>query len=235
MLKKYRQALLLSWKDLYRHPIIFLGIFALLIGFLICITIVSKLGLGMAGGFISGMLQVVALTFYFNWLNYCQAPRGIKFKDLPEFNSALFTAVINVAFVLFISDLMLQSFWDSPLKAIVIGLNLIVVICFNPLPEIINKHQYQGLTSFSEALDFMKKRGLEWLPLIILPIIPILLLTPKMALIKLAISSPLMPFIVTLKNFEFLGLSFGVLPIIPLIIFAHWIMLFRRRLYDQIA
>ncbi len=234
MLKKYLQALRLSWKDLYTHPIVFLGILALLLGYAVIMNVLIKLNLGVAGGFILSLLEIAAISYYFNWLSLSRAPRGIKLNDLPEFNYNLFVSILNVAFVLFICDLMLRSFGDSELKAVIICVNLLVVICFNALPEIINKHQYQGLTSFSESLDFIKRRWVEWTIPMLLAIIPMLILAPQLGLLEFATSNPLKPFLITLKNYLVFVPFLGLFSIIPLVIFAHWLMLFRRRLYDQL-
>ena len=234
MLQKYLRAIKSSFTDLYKHPVVFAGIAGLLLIFFIGIRIFH--GWGMVSGLIIGLLQILALTFYFNWLILSRAPRKIKLKDLTEFNYSLFIAVLNVAFALFITDIILRTLKDSPLAGLAIGINLIVVVCFNVLPEVINKHQYQGLTSFTESLDFIKRRWVEWILPMTLPIIPLLIFTPKQALVQYALGDPLMPFMNAIGNLRLFANSSGsIFLLILLVIFAHWLMLFRRRLYDQLS
>ena len=232
MVKKYLSALKLSWLDFSRHLIVLPAMLLLSICYLLLSILFSKIGV--AGGFLMGLLQVLALSYYYNWVCQAKNLRPLRIKELTEFNYPLFLAILNVAFVLFIANLFLRALGDSLGQELVWGIKLIIFIAFNALPEVIVRYQFQGFESFKESLSFMQRYALEWSIPVLIFILPNILTSPRAGLILLASGDPLAPFLSLLTSVMLIPEIPVILLLLATLPLAHLIMLFRRRLFEQL-
>lgn len=228
MLKAYIYCLKTSFSDLYRNWRVVITTACISTAGLFLIPRFSIFGI--VGGFMAGLMFVAILSYYYYWIANCQHLKPLNFKELITFNMSMFSATINVAFIFFIASLIINSIsTSSGNQFIKMAYNLILVLLLNPIPEVIYREQYDGITSIKESFNFFQKNYIEWLlPLIIL-YLPILIYSPQNFPLLLSQSNPLLPF---LSVIQALGTTF-VLPLI--LIIAHWYMLFRARLYDRLA
>ena len=231
MIKKYTTAIKLSFADLIRNWKALIGIVALAFAFGIVVQISSRLGV--LGGFLAGLAQVGAYSYYFNWLSLSKHSKAIKFTELKDFNQELFFATLNVAFVFFIIEFILRSFQiGGQNQFFLLAINLLLFIIFNPIAEVIYKERPLQMEAFPTALNFIKEHWLEWLIPILLICLPIFAISPQAVPLILASAEPMLPASILLRvTAVLLQPEFLLFLIIP----AHWLMLFRSRFYDQLS
>ena len=126
---------------------------------------------GIIAGFILGLYQT------FCWSNYLAlvacAVKGEKVKGwryLQRETMEIFLSLINVLFLLFVLSLVQRALAiNAPL--VVLAINLIIIVCFNPILEVCYQRAGGSVEIFSQALNFVKENTIEWfLPMFLLAI-----------------------------------------------------------------
>jgi len=199
----YFQAAMKAAKTLLRQPILiplFLSAFVL---YQFLGSVIHYSRLGVSGGFLLALIQLVWLTYLFQWLTMAtkaqlstgrgffslkkiteeqdpwihvrRAARKESYMDVLRFNSELFFALLSVAFPLFIVHLLLSALDNNVL---LITFSLSAFVFLNPLPEVIIASSLTGLDAFKEVLDFMRRRFCIWLFPILLPVALKLIASP---------------------------------------------------------
>ncbi len=209
--------------------------------FTFMIAILSQAGLGLAGGFIAGLIQIALLTLYYHWIRQTAGRERLTRQELIFFDYSLFSAIINVGFIFFIAQLLLQSFLQANTAVWVMPVfNLAVCVVFNPVAEIIEEHRGDGLWSLREAYEFVMENWIEWFIPFVLMLLPWIWISPAGPLAALSATDPLLPAMPLIREAQIVASYFlassSLLPGILLgVILANWFMIFRALLYRELS
>jgi hypothetical protein len=210
------------------------------LGLILIFTLTAGMvgGLGMAGGFILGIILALFTAQYYSWLSGTVDKDKITYRDLVEFDAAMFFRVIGISFILF-----LVQFLTSPVAAnpesmpLMIIIYFFIVFAFNALPEVVYIQRYDSTLAYTEALKFTKENWIEWyLPYLVL-LLPFMLLVayPAQLLIRFALVSPLFPGIIILETWTAVLIRYPYLGLLCGFMLSHWFMLFRGFLFKELS
>lgn len=160
----YLDCLKSSFFDLKRCPLLPVFIFLLFIAWRIAGVLFSNipfLNSHFLLGFILGMLGILCITIFYYFISEAALGRKLKFDDLKNLDFSYFNPIISVAFVIFIFQIILQYIIKVD-EQILIILNVLVFILFNPVPEVIITKRTDNLETFSLSFDFIKKNWISW-------------------------------------------------------------------------
>jgi hypothetical protein len=227
-------ALSKSWQII---PATILAYFALIL--------ISQLvsGLGMAGGFITGLFYIAFLTFFYSWIKKAVNNESLRLNSLTEFEWPLFSAIMSIGFILWILDMVVGPFGKTSETAwIAACFSLGLFIVLNAIPEIIYIRNYESIPALKYSFNFIKDNWIEWfLPMLAL-LAPLVISRPFSFLATLsginpfsAGADPLLParFIFTQLSI-IIAPSLGNLGIIVAIVVTIWFMLFRGILFTKL-
>lgn len=206
--------------------------------FTLTMIVLGQAQMGIVGGFVAGLVQIALLTVYYHWIRQCASGGALKREELIYFDYALFSAIINVGFIFFIAQFLLQtSLQTESARWILPVINLAICIIFNPVPEIIEEHRGDGLWSLREAYEFVLENWIEWFVPFVLILLPWIWLSPAGPLAALSATDPLLPGIILIREAQlFAGRSLGmVVGIILGVILANWFMIFRALLFRELS
>lgn len=175
--------------------------------------------LGIVGGFMMGLLQIVILTLFYKWILDTAQKQRVEFSDLFEFDFNLFQSLISVAFILWIvSDFLIYPIIaSSGNKFLGPGINLVIAIILNPVAEIIAYHRYESIHAIKYSLDFITTNWIEWfLPFVIFSLPLIILADPFLILNTLSNTYPLLAS-VAIFNISSVILAYISLSLVPII------------------
>ncbi len=188
------------------------------------------------GGFLAGMFGILSLSVIYNWIKIVASGQKFNLKHIKDFDISFFDSILNVAFILFIVNLLLGSFSNNN-KTILIIVNFLIVILCNPIVETIILKETRGIESFSQSFDFIIKNWIEWFIPQIFVLLPLILLSPKSILIIFGVSDILIPSGITFNGLHVTFNSYNMPPYIS-IFFAFFISLFfvmfRMHLYKEL-
>jgi hypothetical protein len=195
--------------------------------------------LGLAGGFLVGMLSLILLCYFYSWIAEVVSNRSIPWtkKSSYLFEPNLFFSLLSAAFILYLFQLVVSAFTQGLQEAqlLVPSVKLIVVIIFNALAEVVYIHRYQGLAAFSYSAQFVRDNWIEWFLPFLLLFIPWLMAGPLIFFLALSSVNPLMPslFAVTsvLRAFEDTN---ALLMVLISLMFALWYTIFRGYLFKEL-
>ena len=199
LLKIYKDSVLQASKVCLSQAALIPIVIAGYCAFAFLFSFVSSMSLGIAGGFLLGLLQLSFITYIYKWVilakehrlpslaklgavsdddpwaHVKRKQRGMWYQEAIGFDTELFLLIINAAFPIFIVEFAV-SFSTNTAISLPVFLKLGIVFLFNPLPEVILINRTNGLSAISEALLFIKSHLLEWFAPILLFFSPLLLL-----------------------------------------------------------
>ena len=209
------------------------GIFVLILGFIFVSAIARQLGF--IGGILLSIYQALAITFYLGWLRDSRQSQRLRFEDLKELDWGIFQSVISILFILWIFDWVLvmlgtgmESGWSSMI------LQLLIVVLLNSIPETLYLTNRDGMDAVQESFSFTTRNWIEWfLPYLVL-LSPLLLLGGASLPLLLSQANVFFPsvLLISVPSFLFPGLSIISIPMG--LVLAHWFMLFRGKLYQEL-
>lgn len=230
--KFYVESAKLATQDLVRNWIILVASAVSYLIYAQCYAMLS--GLGMTGGFLLGIIQIVLVTYFYSWVSETIQKNKLNFEDLLQFDYALFSNLISVAFIFFLVQFLVQSMTQGlGIDEISLFLNLGMVFLFNAIPEVIVVNENQSLPALSHALEFTRDKLIPWFAPLLFVLAPWLILSPQRLVVAFASSDPLLPaatiFRLTsaLIPTEYLNVAVGV-------IVAVWFTLFRMHLFKRL-
>lgn len=235
-LAMYREAAVQASRGVLRNWPLVLGSIAAYVAFIFCISILGPLG--MAGGFVLGLIQVALLTLYYSWISQTVRKERLELRELLQPEWPLFWNIIGVGFLLWIIEYLVSPLQYYPEQrwfyhCVKLGLFLI----FNAVPEFIYLHRYDSFYALKEAFNFIRQHWIEWyLPLLVI-LAPAMLMSWQIVLLPMAAAGadPLLPALVIVSQLEyFLQAQLPGLPLVASIIgvvLANWFMIFRGFLF----
>ena len=189
------------------------------------------------GGFLAGMFAIFAMSIFYNFLSIAASPQKLRFSDIKNINFNFFSPILNVAFILFIINILAGALFATN-KNLIIILNFIIVILCNPIPECIILKNYYGTETLIESFKFIKNYYIEWFLPYVIFFLPILLINYTEVLLLLGLNDVLIPGNVFYKgSFYLFGLvNFNQLIItIPIsFMIALFFSIFRIYLFDAL-
>lgn len=227
--KQANKALRLNWLILF-------GIVALAAFYLLTTPFFASWG--MVGGFIVGFIQIILLSIYYSWIAQAVRKERINFREIFNFEPALFWGLMSVGFFLWIINMFVGPFGHREETLWVFACaNFLMFVLFNAAPELVYLRRSDGFNTLKESSIFIKQYWIEWyVPLLIVLLLPISLLG-KEVLRPLALGYPLLPAWALVEQFQsYLALSFGMpyLGILLGVIIATWFMIFRGFLFQEL-
>lgn len=191
--------------------------------------------LGIAGMFLNGFMEIAFLSIYYLWIIEARNGRHHTFKDFLQFDWGMFSAVLSIAFLLFIAELILMTaLQGTNLHWIFLCFHLILVITLNAIPEVLIIRRMESLPALSEAWNFIRENWIEWfIPFLIL-LAPVLYINRLQALFILTLSEPLLPSLVIIEGWGVLGTTYGAVLSVVGILLANWFVIFRCYLYEEL-
>jgi hypothetical protein len=198
--------------------------------------------LGMAGGFVLGLVLAACFSSYIHLISHAVSGAKLRLADLKQSFRAKFWDVISVLFAFWIINLILTHVIAPPAGAkapIVIALfGLAMAVFFNPVPELLYQGQSRSFQLLMESGRFVSRHGLEWLlPNVLFAaalLAPLGLLQGPAGLIVLNISALLSPD----SNGSGLGALFARAPLylqLLMLVFVHFVMVFRGLLFTELT
>ncbi len=192
--------------------------------------------LGIAGGFLRALLEAACLTFYLSWVRDSLQQNRVRISDLKEFDWGLFQAVISVLFILFLLQwvvTMLVTGMDAGWVYFI--LKLLFVLLLNSLPEVLYISRIDGWSGVQESFSFTYRNWIEWYLPTVLLLAPVGLQFDRLAVI-FAKAEVLLPTSILLEYPDlFAGSPLLMMLSIPvLIVFSHFMMLFRGVLFQEL-
>lgn len=193
--------------------------------------------MGMAGGFVIGLISCISLSFYYSWIASSVRNEKVEWKELFEFDYPLFSSIINVGFIFWIGFFLIEHLIQGlKIDWLLTILHLGVFIIFNPVVEIIYLERVAGGTyALSEASEFAAANWIEWFVPIIILLAPFLILSPESALLVLAVSDVLLPMFDIVSSLISLTSSPLVVSALLISLLGTWLMIFRGYLYRELS
>ncbi|MCC6932557.1 MAG: hypothetical protein IT292_04795 [Deltaproteobacteria bacterium] len=189
------------------------------------------------GGIVSGFILGIFFTFCIsNYLALIESTvNGEKIKSLQYLKKdtiEIFLNLINVLFLLFIVSLF-QSYLPPQLA---LAVNLLIIVCFNPILEVCYLSSSSGMESFGRALNFVKENTIEWFFPMFLLALPLIISDWSALLLQLVKGDPVQAtyrFITELIVFLVGGqipllISFAILLILLFIFMVFRGLLFKK-------
>jgi hypothetical protein len=241
LFRLYSNCALEASRALRKNWIIIPASLILFLSFSFVLSLIGKSGSGIAGGFMAGLLEILALTLYFSWLQETVQKGRLVPQELLKFDYAFFSAILNVGFILFIAQLLLAAFAQSatsmPLAPL---LSFVAIILFNPIAEIIVNEQADGLNAFTNAYQFVIEYWIEWFLPFALILLPWIVVSPAGPLAGLSQTNPLLPAGPLVWGTEavagyVLGNSASIPAIFVGLVLANWFMVFRSLLFRELS
>ncbi|MBN2798224.1 MAG: hypothetical protein JXX28_03690 [Deltaproteobacteria bacterium] len=156
-LKLYRDALTDTWGSLQRSA---LALGALLVATpVLLVAGVLAAPLGMAGGFIVGMLHAALVGWYLHAVSLGVVQRRrVVLSDLTRTFGVYLWEVISVLFIFWIADLLV-------LRHLSFGWVIVLIagVVFNPVPELIYLGRSRSLELLADAARFVQDNWPEWI------------------------------------------------------------------------
>ena len=226
-----RQAFQASLRNWLIFPAATGLIFIYILGF----SLVS--GLGLAGGFILGLLQLTMLTYLYSWFAESTDRRQpLPGREYLAFQQQLFFDILSVAFLIYIFQWLVESLLlglkgTEWIRACV---NMALLVLCNPLPETIYQKRIQGWAGLRFAFGFASDYFLEWfLPLLILLAPLLLIVAPAQLLASFVSTDVLLPPAVIFSAWQTAGSTIAASLILTLagLFLGIWYMFFRAYLF----
>ncbi len=190
--------------------------------------------LGVAGGFVVGLLNAACAGTYLATLQDALDERRSLSLSAIRQNLGRYTFdVIGVAFPIWIAS-MIVGFLIPPAVSWIFPLAVGVV--FNVAPEHIGRSRSAGVEVLRESAYWLKDNAPEWFVPQLFLVIPLLAMRPSSAGTILSMFGPLFGFV----NAGALAIGAGAGPIgwaigLALVAFVHATMLFRGALYQRLG
>lgn len=226
-------------KGFVKNWTVVVGAVILVLLFNLIMRVISGLPLGMAGGFILGLLAALFTGQYYSWLQATLLKDRLLFNELLKPDLPMFIAVVSVSFLLWIIFWLSSSLGSTAqTRPFLIIVYFLIVFAFNSLPEAVYIRGAESIAAFSEALRFMKENWIEWyIPLILLATPILVSEDPASLLLRFALIYPLFPALLILQVWMSVFLTLIPVPLAAMVLsflLGHWFMLFRGFLYKNL-
>ncbi len=123
-------------------------------------------GLGLVGGFLWSFVWAACVSSFLSLVEQILRSGSVSFGDFQRSFGAYLWDVVGVTFVLWVvfavATPALRTIPQGP--GLILALNLVVVVLFNAVPELIYLGHYSALELLSESYRFIADNWIEWFP-----------------------------------------------------------------------
>lgn len=189
------------------------------------------------GGFLAGMFTIFAMSIFYHFLSIAASSQKLRFSDIKDINFSFFSPILNVAFILFIVNLLASAIFATN-NSLIIILNFVIVILCNPAPECIILKNYYGTETLTESFKFIKNYYIEWFLPYIIFFLPLLLINFNEVLLLFGFNDVLIPGNIFYKGsfylFNLINFNIPIITILLSFILALFFSIFRIYLFEEL-
>lgn len=187
------------------------------------------------GGFVFSFILTGFVASYYATVSSAVEREKVKLQYLWEEMLPLYAPFLNTIFILWLINFVVGAFSHGPVL-LHVGITVLMVVVFNPLPEIITATRHRSLQGFAESVEFVAENFVEWFLPFLVPAIIASLFNFGLLLVFFSTTNPLvgLKYMLTWMG----GIVAAPETIVPVIIFlalVYFIFIFRLALYKRLA
>jgi len=169
--------------------------------------------LGILGGILLSLVWAACVGSFLYLVEMMIRTGRVSLADFRRSMGAYLWDVVGVTFILWVVFVVLTpillAFPQGP--AIILGLNLIVFVLFNAVPELIYLGHCSSLELLGESYTFITENWVEWFPAniaasLLLGLVSVVPLTGVAAVAQTAVAALLLYFVMVMRGLLFLEL-----------------------------
>ena len=169
--------------------------------------------LGLVGGFLVSLVWAACISSFLSMVEMMLRTGSVSWRDFRGSFGVYLWDVVGVTFILWvvfaIATPALRTLPQGP--GIILGMNLVIAVLFNAVPELIYLGHNSSLELLSESYRFIADNWIEWFPAMIVLALPIVLLSQvplpgALALVRTAILALWVYFMMVARGLLFLEL-----------------------------
>jgi hypothetical protein len=176
-------------------------------------AVVVGSSLGILGGFLVSLVWAACISSFLSMVEMMLRTGSVSWGDFRASFGVYLADVIGVTFILWvvfaIATPALRTIPQGP--GIILGMNLVIVVLFNAVPELIYLGHYSSLELLGESYRFIADNWIEWFPATIAMALPIVLalqvpLPPALGLVRTLVLALWVYFMMVARGLLFLEL-----------------------------
>ncbi len=135
-------------------------------------------GLGLVGGFLMSLVWAACVSSFLSMVEMMLRTGSVSWADFRRSFGVYLWDVVGVTFILWVVFAVATPALDSLPQGtgLILGMNLVIVVLFNAVPELIYLGHRSSLELLTESYRFIADNWIEWFPATIAMAIPLVLL-----------------------------------------------------------
>lgn len=171
-------------------------------------------GLGLLGGFVVSLVWAACVSSFLYLVEQMLRSGSVSFTDFQRSFGAYLWDVVGVTFVLWVvfavATPALRTIPQGP--GLILALELLIVVLFNAVPELIYLGHCSSLELLTESYRFIADNWIEWFPATIAMGVPLVLLAlaplpPALVWVRPPVAALLVYFTMVARGLLFLELQ----------------------------
>ncbi len=134
--------------------------------------------LGLVGGFLMSLVWAACVSSFLSMVEMMLRTGSVSWADFRRSFGVYLWDVVGVTFILWVvfavATPALRTIPQGP--GIILGMNLVIVVLFNAVPELIYLGHHSSLELLTESYRFIGDNWIEWFPATIVMAVPLVLL-----------------------------------------------------------
>lgn len=134
--------------------------------------------LGLVGGFLMSLVWAACVSSFLSMVEMMLRTGSVSWSDFRRSFGVYLWDVVGVTFILWVvfavATPALRSLPQGP--GLILGMNLVIVVLFNAVPELIYLGHHSSLELLTESYRFIADNWIEWFPATIAMAVPLVLL-----------------------------------------------------------
>jgi hypothetical protein len=134
--------------------------------------------LGLVGGFLMSLVWAACVSSFLYLVEMILRTSAVSWNDFRRSFGVYLWDVVGVTFVVWVvfavATPALRTLPQGP--GLILGMNLVVAVLFNVVPELIYLGHYSALDLLTESYRFIADNWIEWFPATIVLALPLVLL-----------------------------------------------------------
>ena len=135
-------------------------------------------GLGILGGFLVSLVWAACVSSFLYMVEMMLRTSSVSLADFRKSFGVYLWDVVGVTFVVWVVFALatpaLRTIPQGP--GLILGLNLVIVVLFNAVPELIYLGHHSSLALLSESYRFIADNWIEWFPAVLVMALPLLVI-----------------------------------------------------------
>ena len=176
-------------------------------------TLIVASQLGIVGGFLVSLVWAACVSSFLFLVEMILNTRSVSWADFRRSFGVYLWDVVGVTFIVWVvfavATPALRTLPQGP--GLILGMNLVIVVVFNAVPELIYLGHHSSLELLTESYRFIADNWIEWFPATIVMAVPLVLLseaelTGALALARMAMIALWVYFMMVARGLLFLEL-----------------------------